>query len=166
MSIRLAPTLAFGAAIALSTPSFADSIMVQEPWARETPASASTGAAYMVIINHGDTSETLVGGESDVAERIEVHAHEMTDGVMKMRQVEGGVDLPAGGDVALEPGGLHLMLMGLQAPLAEGERFSLTLVFESGMRIETEVDITDIRGPARTEGHETDHSGHGANTTQ
>ena len=148
-------------AATFSTLAQAEAILVQDPWARETAASAKNGAAYMVIMNHGDSEEVLLSGKSDVAERVEVHGHEMIDGVMKMRPVENGIPLAPGGDAKLEPGGLHMMIMGLNAPLTEGESFPLTLVFESGTEVTVDVAITDIRGPEADRTHKLEHGDHG-----
>jgi copper(I)-binding protein len=69
----------------------------------------------------------------------------MEDGVAKMREVEGGIPVPAGESVTLEPGGLHVMLMGLSKPLAEGETAPLTLRFESGAEIAVDAPIRAVK---------------------
>jgi hypothetical protein len=78
-----------------------------------------------------------------VADRAELHESDMQDGVMRMRAVEA-VEVPAHGQAALEPGGLHVMLIGLKAPLEEGGSFALTLVFENAGEVEVVTTIEDI----------------------
>lgn len=126
-------------------------ISIELPWARELPPVAPNGAAYLRIENGGDTSVRIVSGYSPVAGRVEIHAHEMDAGVMKMRHLHS-LDVPAQGSVAFEPGGLHLMLIGLKEPLVAGKEFPLTLVFEDGGEIEVPVQITSSGAPQRS-GH-------------
>lgn len=80
----------------------------------------------------------------------------MTDGVMRMRQLEGGVPLPAGETVKLEPGGLHVMLIGLKQPLTEGQTLPLTLTFEEAGTLEVELAIEE-REAGAGHSHGTDH---------
>ncbi|WP_349368618.1 copper chaperone PCu(A)C [Salinarimonas sp.] len=108
----------------------AGDIVVETPWSRATPGGAKVAGGYVTLRNEGDTADRLIGGSSEIAERFEVHSMEMVDGVAKMAPVEGGLEIPPGETVALAPGGYHVMFMGLQRPLAEGESFEGTLVFE------------------------------------
>jgi len=131
-------------------------LAIGHPWARETPATARAGAAYLTIDNRGGTADRLVRVEVEagVAGRAELHGHEMDEeGVMRMRPVEA-IEVPAGGTAALEPGGLHIMLMNLERQLVEGESFPLTLIFEEAGSIEVEVAVEPITGPA---GDDHDH---------
>lgn len=116
-------------------------LVVESPWARESVTR--TGAAYLTARNGGDADDRLIGVSSEVADRAELHASEMRDGVMRMRRVEA-VEVPAGGEAALEPGGVHIMLVGLKAPLDEGGSFALTLVFENAGEVEVVTTIEDI----------------------
>lgn len=127
-------------------------LMVENPWARESVTR--TAAAYLTVHNNGDQDDRLVGAGSDVAERVELHTSEMEDGVMKMRAVEA-VDVPANGEAALAPGGLHIMLIGLHGPLVEGESFTMTLEFEHAGTVEVETSIEDI---GHGGGHSHSHS--------
>jgi len=122
-------------------------LSIAHPWSRATAPQAPNGVVYMAITNNGDTADRLVGAAGDAAERMELHTHNMVDGVMQMRPVEGGIDLPPGETVHLEPQGLHIMLMGLDAPLVEGERFTVTLSFEQAGEISVEAAI---EGPGAT----------------
>jgi hypothetical protein len=121
----------------------AHDITIEAPWSRATPGGAKVGAGYLTVRNAGVTPDWLVAVTSSIAERVEIHQMSMTDGMMKMRQATGGVEVPAGGAVALAPGGYHLMLVGLKQPLKEGETFPATLIFkEAG-----EVAVTfEVRG--------------------
>ena len=124
------------------TASFAvGDLVVENPWARESVTR--TGAAYLTVRNGGAADDRLIGVASEVADRAELHGSEMQDGVMRMRPVEA-VEVPAHGQAALEPGGLHVMLIGLKAPLEEGGSFALTLTFENAGEVEVVTTIEDI----------------------
>lgn len=105
-------------------------LQIIHPWAKPSLKGVPNGAAYMAISNSGDEEDVLVSVSSSVAENVELHTMEMTGGVMRMRPIEGGITLPAHDTVLLEPGGKHIMLIGLKEPLAPGSRFDLTLTFE------------------------------------
>ncbi|WP_028238654.1 copper chaperone PCu(A)C [Stutzerimonas azotifigens] len=117
------------------------SLRVENAWARATPPGLPNGAAYFTLHNEGAEDDRLVGAETPVADKAEVHEHAQVDGLMKMRQV-GSVVVPAGGEVAFAPMGYHVMLFGLKQPLKDGERFPLTLRFEHAGEIELEVPVT------------------------
>ena len=119
---------------------WAGDILVQQPWARASIGAAKAGAAYFTVVNQGALVDRLVAVESQVADRTELHGHLMEQGVMKMRPVEA-IEVAPGEPAVLKPGGLHVMFMGLRAPLAEGSRFPLTLVFARAGRIEIEVMV-------------------------
>jgi len=118
----------------------ADDITVEHPWSRATAANAPNGAAFMVIHNAGTSPDRLVSASTGRAERVELHTHRMEDGVMKMRQVET-IDIPAGGEAELKPGGLHVMFFGLKGALSEGETFPLELTFQNGGTRTVEVTV-------------------------
>ena len=109
---------------------FAAGIDVDDAWARTTVQGMSMGGVFMQIENEGKTDDILLGGSAPVSERVEVHTHVNDNGVMRMREVEGGLPLPKGQKVELKPGSYHIMLMGLKAPLQEGQKFPLTLKFK------------------------------------
>jgi copper(I)-binding protein len=125
---------AFTAILAVTTAALAQTnqLEVSNAWARATPAKAENGAAYVTILS--PTPDRLLSASSPVAKKAELHTMEMAGMVMKMRP-SGGLDIPAGQPVALKPGGEHIMLIGLQQPLHEGQSFTLTLNFEkAGVR--------------------------------
>lgn len=145
------------------TEAMAHDITVSSPWSRATSTNAPNGAAFMMIHNAGATDDRLVSAATDKAERVELHTHRMEEGVMKMRQVDV-IDVPAGGEAELKPGGLHVMMFGLRAPLGEGETFPLELTFEHGgtQTVEVTVMKAGAKMPMMGGGHGGGHnSGHG-----
>jgi periplasmic copper chaperone A len=115
-----------------------EGIRVLAAWSRATPGP--TAAAYLELRNEGPAADRLVGAASPIAERIEIHEHRITNGVMSMGAVPSVV-LPAGDTVSLAPGGRHLMLFGLSRPLRPGERFALTLRFQAEGEITVEAKV-------------------------
>ncbi len=109
----------------------AEAVGVEAPYVRAVPPGQRNSAAFMRLNNGADQAHALVGARSPVAEAVELHTHSMRDGMMSMRPVER-VDLPARERVSLQPGGLHVMLIGLRKQLELGQEVSLTLVFEDG----------------------------------
>lgn len=103
--------------------------------------STSTGAFYLTITNNGDEADRLVAVGTDAAETVEIHDVEMDGNVMHMVHQEDGVEIPAGETLVLEPGGYHVMLMGLTESLIAGEEFDATLVFENAGEVEITVPI-------------------------
>ena len=97
-------------------------VHVEDGWARATVEGMKMGGAFMKIHNDEAKQDFLVGGSSPVADRVEVHTHVNDNGVMRMREVKGGVPLAAKGVTELKPGSYHVMFMGLKKPLKEGEK--------------------------------------------
>lgn len=149
---------AFAALLLLSGAAQAEDLMAKEPFAYATAASAKAGGAYVSVINHGP-ADRLIGARSDAARRVEIHEHLMTDGVMRMREVEG-IDLPEDGVIEMKPGGYHIMFMGLNQPFKAGATVPVTLVFESGAELEVETPVIE-RGETAPK-TESDRSGHGS----
>lgn len=126
------------------------SFTVITPWARPTvKAEAGTtamqgdvSAVFLSLRNDGGSTERLIRASTTAAEVVEIHETTMQGDVMKMRPI-AGLDLPAGEVVALEPGGMHIMLLGLTQPLVAGEAITLTLVFESGTELTIAVPVYD-----------------------
>lgn len=127
---RDSPTAPAESTLAPSTPS---AIVTAGVWAR--PSTGKTGAAYMALRNEGAGDDRLVGAASPVAETAEIHDMTMDGTIMRMRKLDG-LDVAAGAEIAIAPGGLHIMLIGLKAPLVEGETFLLTLTFAKAGDIE------------------------------
>ena len=120
------------------------SISVLHPWARATPGPAKAGAGYLGIKNDGTTADRLVKAESKLSKRTEIHTHLMDDGVMRMMHVEEGVEVPSGQEVTFEPGGLHIMFMGLKSPFKEGESLPVTLYFEKAGKVDVELTVKGV----------------------
>lgn len=144
--------LVAGAAALLAVPAFAE-IEVHDAYARSAGPAAKTGAAFMEIRNTGESDDRLVGVQSEAAAKVELHTHEAGEnGVMRMRPVEDGFAVPAGGTHRLARGGDHIMFMGLTGPFEQGATVSLTLIFEQAGEIALEVPVDLERMP---EGHGT-----------
>ena len=116
-------------------------IEIQDAYARASGMSAVAGAAFMTIHNSGDQDDQLIDARSDVSTRVELHTHIMEDGIAKMRRVDGGFTIPAGGDHILERGGDHVMFMGLKQPFEQGAEIPVTLVFEHAGEIEVMIPV-------------------------
>lgn len=115
----------------------AGSIRVQQPFARATPAKV--GGVFMMLQN-GGAADRLVKAESEIAESVELHTNVKDGETMRMRRVDA-IELPAGGEAKLEPGGYHIMLIGLKQPLKEGTHFQLTLTFEKAGSMTIQVPV-------------------------
>ncbi len=146
--------LVFGVAGAFAAPhaDAGEGIAVRAAWARATPAGAPAGAAFLTLENPAAEGDALVAAAAPVADAVELHTHAMDGGVMKMRKVER-IEIPAHGAVELKPGGLHVMLIGLRAPLAEGATFPLTLSFARGGTVEVPVTVRPIGARAADAPH-------------
>lgn len=113
-------------------------------WARSTPPAARTGAVYVTLINRGQAADRLVKASSTAAARAELHAHLHEGGVMRMKALDA-IELPPGERLSLRPGGLHVMLVDLKAPLREGSQLTLTLGFAKAGEMTVEVPV--LRNP-------------------
>ena len=134
-------TFALASAVALfaALPAFAD-IVVKDAYARA--ANTMAGAAFMVIENTGTEDDQLIDARSDVSKKVELHTHkDMGDGIMKMMHVPEGFTIPAGGEHALMRGGDHVMFMGLNGTMAQGDTVTVTLVFEKAGEIELNIPV-------------------------
>lgn len=141
-----------------------DNLEIDHPWSRATVAAVPTGAVYFVVNNPGTTMDRLVSVSTPVANTSELHTHIKDGELMRMRKVDA-IEIAPASRVALEPGGLHVMLMGLKEPLVKGKAFPLTLVFEEAGPVTVEVAVQGISELAPSQGS-SDHnsSGHGAHS--
>jgi len=103
---------------------------IEAPWARATPAGAKVGAGFVRVTNTGQEPDRLISGSMSLATEAAVHEMVTSGGVAKSRKLEGGLEIGPGQTVELNPGGYHLMFMGLRQGLREGETMKGTLVFE------------------------------------
>ncbi|MGX9354902.1 copper chaperone PCu(A)C [Roseobacteraceae bacterium S113] len=148
------------AAAILATPAYAGDIMIMEPYARASSPTAKAGAAFMEIMNQSAQPDRLIAASSDIAARVELHTHkDLGDGVMKMMEVEGGIEIPADGSAQLARGGNHVMFMGLNQSFVQDETIDVTLTFENAGEITVTIPIDNDRMPKKGHGHG-DHSGH------
>ncbi|WP_417249350.1 copper chaperone PCu(A)C [Celeribacter sp.] len=128
-------------ALAFALPAVAE-ITIEDAYARASGPSAKAGAAFFVIKNSGDADDQLIDAASDIAKRVELHTHkDMGDGVMKMMHVPEGFTIPAGGSHALKRGGDHVMFMGLNRSMNDGDVISVTLTFEDAGDITVEIPV-------------------------
>lgn len=128
---------------------------IVHPWSRETPHGAKVAAGYLVIKNNSQTADRLISATGAIAGKTEIHEMAVDgNGVMTMRPLPTGLEVPAGGEVALEPGSFHIMFMDLKRSAKEGESFDGTLTFEKAGNLAVEYSVDKMGG-------KTDHTGHG-----
>jgi copper(I)-binding protein len=126
-------------------------IEIGHPWSRATPAGAKVAGGYFTITNTGSSPDRLLSISSDIAAKAELHEMGVKEGVMTMRPVSGGLEIPAGGKVTLGPGSYHLMFMDLKQPPREGEMFAATLTFEKAGTVTVKFAVQAIGSPAPQE---------------
>jgi periplasmic copper chaperone A len=124
------------------------SIHISEPWARATPKGAAAGAGYMTVTNNGTTPDRVSCVTDDASAQCQIHSMTMEGGVMKMRPVEGGLEIKPGETVTLKPGGFHLMFTDLKHPLDQGQTVKATLKFDKAGTVEVSYPIAAIGAPA------------------
>jgi copper(I)-binding protein len=122
----------------------AGDLEIDHPWSRAVPAGARVAGGYFTIVNHGRNADRLVSVSSDIAAKAGVHEMAVKDGVMTMRPVEGGLEIPAGGTVALKPGAYHLMFMDLKQHPKKGDNFKATLTFEKAGAVTVDFAVEGI----------------------
>ncbi len=136
----------------------AGSIAISGAWARTSPMVAGAGAAYMVIKNTGSEADTLLGGSSPAAASVEVHETYLVEAspeasmgmgsgdsgtMMGMRRIDQ-LEIPAGGSVELKPGGYHIMMIDLAAPLNAGDKIEITLTFANAGDVTVTAEVKDM----------------------
>jgi len=137
-----AKILAATAAVTFALPAFAGSeIAIEDAYARASGMMATAGAAFFMIKNTGDEDDRLVAAESDISKKVELHTHIEDGDIMRMVEVEEGFPVPAGGMHMLKRGADHVMFMGLNAPMEQGDIVNVTLVFEKAGRIDVEIPV-------------------------
>jgi len=109
-------------------------LRIVHPWTHATPPGATTGVAYMRLVNTGSVPMRLTGATTPVAQRVEIHEMSVAGGVMRMRRVPS-LDIGAAATVELKPGGIHLMLVGLNRALQQEDMIPLTLAFANGATV-------------------------------
>ena len=132
-------------------------LMIKEPIIRATAPNAGATAGYLTIHNHSQTDDRLIAVKADFARKSEIHEMKMVGDVMKMRPLEGGIIIPAGGMAILEKGGNHLMFMGLTEQIKFEEDYQFTLVFEKAGELIVKADTISLSGKSKS--HDS-HKGH------
>lgn len=122
-------------------------LTVNNAWARATPPGSSVGGAYFTIVNRGQQADTLVSVSSPVAATVEMHRTTIESGLSRMRPA-GQIVIAPGQTVKAEPGGLHVMLMGLKSPLVAGTQVPLVLKFQQAGAVTVRVAIQSISSAA------------------
>ncbi len=122
----------------------AGDLVISQAWTRATPGGAKVGGGYLTIENKGATADRLIGGATPAAARFEIHEMSMSDGVMKMHPVAGGLTIAPGKTVKLAPGGYHLMMIDLKQPFKQGETVPVTLRFEKAGEVAISLNVQGI----------------------
>ena len=130
-------------------------LTIEHPWVRATPRGAQVAGGYVTITNKGTAPDRLVGGSIAVAAKFELHQMSMNSGVMQMRPI-GPLEIPAGGELTLDPAATHIMFTGLKRGLEKGETLDGTLVFEHAGTVQVRFEVEGIGA----KGHQADHAGH------
>jgi len=153
-AIAAAAAIACSLAVARAEEAKAGDLVITQAWSRATPKGAKIGGSYVTIENKGTTPDKLIGASSDVAGKVELHEMSVTNGMMKMRPVEGGLTVEPGKTVKLAPGGYHLMMMDLKSPLKQGDKLPITLEFEKAGKVQVTFDVMGVgaQGPAADSG--------------
>lgn len=143
------------------------SMHIEHPWSRETPKGAKVAGGYFVIENKGTTPDRLIGGSAEIAGRLQIHEMKTENGVMKMRELEKGIEIAPGKSVKFTPNGYHVMLLDLKKTPKAGESFMGTLVFEKAGKVDVKFVVEPIgstggktRGAAPMNHDHMDHMKH------
>lgn len=114
---------------------------IATPWTRATAPTAKAGGGFMTITNRGNVADRLIAARSTASAKVEIHEMRMDGNVMRMRELEKGLEISPGATVSLKPGGFHIMFMELKAPFAVNGSVPLTLVFEKAGSIDIEMKV-------------------------
>ncbi|QDL94571.1 copper chaperone PCu(A)C (plasmid) [Paroceanicella profunda] len=147
------PRLVLAAALSAALPglALAGPVTASGAWVRATPPGAMAAGGFLTLHNPGPGDDRLVGARSPAAARVELHGMEMSGGVMRMHPLAEGLPLPAGATVALAPGGAHIMMMDLAAPVVVGAPVPVTLILDSGAEIAVQMQVVPPGAPKPAE---------------
>ena len=148
----IAATLSLSAWVAHAHDFKLGELQIGYPYARATAQGQTAGGAFLSVENRGSAADRLLSASAEVAKSVELHEMKMDGDVMRMRPVNA-IDLPAGKTVALKPGGLHVMLIGLNAPLKAGSSFPMKLKFEKAGEVTVQVNVEAAHGQPQTHKH-------------
>ena len=140
-----------------TTDSGTSDIMISDLTIRATTSQAGATAAYATIHNHGSDDDRLVGITVSFSKKAEIHEMKLDGNVMKMREIEGGLILPAGKMVTLEKGGNHLMFMGLTEQIKLSESYEITFEFEKADAITLNAETISLSGKTHKHKHSHKH---------
>lgn len=116
---------------------------IKGAWTRQAPPAATVLGGYATITNNGVEADRLIAASADFARKTKIHEMAVTDGVMKMKELENGLEVPAGETVALKPGSFHLMFMQATSP-KEGEVVKVELTFEKAGTVSVMLPVAAI----------------------
>jgi len=154
----------FSIALLLPCSALAEGVSMHQSYLRASGPTAKAAAAFMMIHNDTENDVTLIGAQTDVARKVELHTHVMENDVAKMREIEGGITIPAGGHHELKRGADHVMLMGLTGTLEQGAMVPITFLFKSIPPMTLEIEVDNERGQEdghdHKEGHKDGHKDH------
>ncbi|MCU0830571.1 MAG: DUF1775 domain-containing protein [Rhizobiaceae bacterium] len=128
-------------------------IMIEGFWARAMLPNQPVAGGFLTLTNGGDADDRILKAESPRAGRMELHEMAMEGEVMKMREMEGGIPIPAGATVELKPGGLHLMFFDIAERFEEGQTVPVTLTFEKAGEVTLELPVKDMKDMQGDGGH-------------
>ncbi len=143
---------------ALSAHNFrAGKLVINHPWTRETAVGQADGGGFLSVTNAGKTGDMLLSVSSPAAREVQLHRMSMEGGVMRMRQLDGGIAIPAGQTVALKPGSYHLMFIGLKQQMKKGSFVPATLRFRNAGKVDVRFAVQPVTS---TGPQEAGHGGH------
>ena len=148
----LAATLLFASAATAHEFKLGD-LEIKHPWSRATLPGAKVATGYLIVKNNGAAPDRLLSVTAEISGKTEFHEMKVTDGVMSMRPLKDGIEIPANGKAKLEPGSYHIMFMDLKGPAVEGVKFKGTLTFAKAGTVNVEFAVDKAGGE--------DHSNHG-----
>lgn len=124
---------------------YAADVTVSDAYARAVPPGQPNSAAFMVLQNNSKQDRALVNARSNISKVVELHTHKKENGVMRMRRVDR-IDVRAGSKTVLQPGGLHVMFIGLKQQLKAGDMVELELEFDDKSRVKLKIPVKMVAG--------------------
>ncbi len=125
--------------------SFAANIEIKDAYVRATPPGLPNSATFLTIVNNSNKDISLVKVTSNIAKNVELHTHDMKNGIMKMYQVPK-IDVKANAQTVLKPGGYHVMLIGLNKALKVGQEVEFTFIFSNDDKVSVTAPIKTVMG--------------------
>jgi periplasmic copper chaperone A len=124
----------------------AGDLTIKDAFTRPTLGAATVAVGYVTIVNNGKTDDRLVSASSDISDTTEIHESKMANGVMEMHEVKDGLAIPAGATVALQPGGYHIMFVGIKQAVKAGSEIHAVLNFEKAGKVDVTFPATSSPG--------------------